>query len=130
METSKDNVSWNVEYYATCKSNNLRILLSGDHNGGIVSLIRSFGFFEGGFDGSNNYRIDPDVLNCFLSGSAATIEALNYVKRCKEKKIELINMEKSKLIQEMEPLIRGPNGKEVAEFLRLQMEFFDKKLKE
>ncbi len=66
VPASVDNVSWAVEWKVRNPRTGVTFVLSGDDSGGIAHLIGSFGFFEGGLDGSNRYRIDPYVLHCCL----------------------------------------------------------------
>lgn len=40
-----------------------------------------FFFFKGGLDGSNRYRIDPNLLVCCLNGSAPDAPTLDFLSK-------------------------------------------------
>lgn len=75
---SLDNVSWAVEWKLRNPRTGVCFVLSGDEAGGIAHLIGRFGFFEGGLDGSNRYRIDPHVLHCCLGDRAPDVHVRAY----------------------------------------------------
>ena len=67
-ENHKNNVEWNVEWLVEEQETNISCLISGDAQSGIISLIENFGFFEGGLEGRNEYRIDIFTLMFVLEG--------------------------------------------------------------
>lgn len=126
---SPHNLSWNVEWKIRCEENALEILVSGDQTAGIASLIEEYGFFEGGLDGSNPYRLDPDVLYCVLSSkNPITMKAQEYIGlRKKQAKLE-IEKKKKDLMNEIQPMLTGANAKEAEAFLKREIEKMDQQI--
>lgn len=69
LPESRCNVSWSIEWRVRHARTRVGFVLSGNEEGGIAHLVEQFGFFEGGLDGSNRYRIDPHVMRCCLDGA-------------------------------------------------------------
>ena len=115
---------WNVDW----KLRNTALpgysfVLSGDAEAGLVPMIREFGFFEGGLDGSNKYRLDPRLWHALRTGSvspeAAAYQALRLAHRRRR-----WEEEKRRLEAEVDP----SESDEAAAFFRSQMDKIEKKL--
>ena len=63
------NCGWSEEWKIRNKlCPDYSLLISGSAEAGILVMISECGFFEGGLNGDNKYRIDPHVAVAILSG--------------------------------------------------------------
>ncbi len=83
---------------------------------GVVDMIEDFGFFEGGLDGSNRYRIDPDVAVAAISGSPLSKEGQEYLQQRKAFKAAKKQQARQELIEAMQTRMHEPGAKEFLEY--------------
>ncbi len=81
---------------------------------GALDMAECFGFFEGGLDGSNRYRIDPDTAVCLLEGRVAP-EAMEYRQLRRRHKNRERAREKERLVAEMAGKMHKPGAREFLE---------------
>ena len=64
---SVDNQTWNEDYYITNDSVNVKLTIGGTATSGILTYIEKYGFYEGN-GVYNEYRLDPHMIVCLLTG--------------------------------------------------------------
>lgn len=94
--------TWNVEYYITNPSNEIKITVAGTPEAGIIPYIERFGFYEGN-KYQNPYSISVDLLVGLLTGLVSQ-EIIEFYERFYEKKRETIETELKVELLEIEQL--------------------------
>lgn len=98
------------------------LVIAGNSDAGSVSLVRDFGFFEGGLQGTNRYRLDPDVLWCVLNGAQQlSPEAQHFVELRVAHRRQRRQRAREQLLQDMTPQLQGPHAVEARAFLEAHL---------
>jgi hypothetical protein len=100
---------WSEEWKV--KSVTLKMVLTR----GVVDMIEDFGFFEGGLDGSNRYRVDPDVAASCVNGQDLSAEGQNYCLLVEQHKKAVKVRQREELLAEMAPRMHEPGAREFVE---------------
>ena len=99
---------WNEEWVLRGEQGTKMVLTRGS-----ADMVADFGFFQGGLDGSNRYRLDPHVVHAMVTGSVSR-EAKEWMARRREFKNQRRKAEREKLVEEMKPRMHEQGA---AEFL-------------
>jgi hypothetical protein len=102
---------WSEEWKLQCGGGEIKLLLTR----GTVDMIEDFGFFEGGLDGSNPYRIDPDTAVCAVTGGAITRQVREFAELRAAFKKAARQKARDELIAVMQPRLNEPGAREYLE---------------
>lgn len=118
LRGSRHNEGWSQEWRVSnprCPRG-YRIVLTE----GTAPMLSDFGFLQGGLDGRNRYRIDPDVASCILAGTRSP-QADGFVELRRRAKNEDRRAERERLRADMAPALQGPDPEAARAFLEEQL---------
>jgi hypothetical protein len=113
-DTPESQMNWSEDY--TISNGNLpsslgfRLLIAGNNQVGILHYISEYGFYEGG--ALNNYRVDPELVLCVLSGKCTT-KVIEILKKYTIARIDDYTKQSAELfegeIEELQARVKGLN---------------------